>query len=220
MPTAAFDAARRVCGRSTACVVVASLGGLAALVVLAFLTGSSSVSFGELATWLAGGDVDEAAKSILVNVRLPRVAAALLAGAALAVAGAIIQAVLDNPLASPNVIGVNSGAGLFVLMAAAFFPQAPWISPCAAFVGALATAAVIFVISLNAGVSRLTVVLSGIAITTVFGAGMNTILIVAPDAYVGSSMFLAGGFSGVLLLSLIRAGWECSPWPRCLPARR
>ena len=121
MPTAAFDAARRVRGRSTACVVVASLGGLAALVVLAFLTGSSSVSFGELATWLAGGDVDEAAKSILVNVRLPRVAAALLAGAALAVAGAIIQAVLDNPLASPNVIGVNSGAGLFVLMAAAFF---------------------------------------------------------------------------------------------------
>lgn len=210
MPTAAFDAARRVRGRSTACVVAASLGGLAALVVLAFLTGSSSVSFGELATWLAGGDVDEAAKSILVNVRLPRVAAALLAGAALAVAGAIIQAVLDNPLASPNVIGVNSGAGLFVLMAAAFFPQVPWISPCAAFVGALATAAVIFVISLNAGVSRLTVVLSGIAITTVFGAGMNTILIVAPDAYVGSSMFLAGGFSGVLLRDLA--------WPAALIA--
>ncbi|MFQ9741538.1 MAG: FecCD family ABC transporter permease [Slackia sp.] len=154
--------------------------------------------------------MDEAAKSILVNVRLPRVAAALLAGAALAVAGAIIQAVLDNPLASPNVIGVNSGAGLFVLMAAAFFPQVPWISPCAAFVGALATAAVIFVISLNAGVSRLTVVLSGIAITTVFGAGMNTILIVAPDAYVGSSMFLAGGFSGVLLRDLA--------WPAALIA--
>ena len=53
-------------------------------------------------------------------------------------------------------------------------------------------------------------VLSGIAITTVFGAGMNTILIVAPDAYVGSSMFLAGGFSGVLLRDLA--------WPAALIA--
>ncbi len=168
------------------------------------------MSLGDFAAWIGGAEVSDAAKSILVNVRLPRVLAALLAGAALAVAGAVIQSVLDNPLASPNVIGVNSGAGLFVLVAAALFPHALWAAPFAAFVGALTTAAVIFGISLHAGASRLTVVLSGIAITTVFGAGMNTVMIVAPDAYVGSSVFLAGGLSGVLLSDLA--------WPAVLIA--
>ena len=171
---------------------------------IAFLIGSSSVSLGELVAWVTGGDVSSSAKSILVNVRLPRVLAALLAGAALAVAGAIIQAVLDNPLASPNIIGINSGAGLFVLIAASVFPSALWLPPLAAFAGALATALIIFGISLGANTSRLTVVLAGIAITTVFGAGMNAILIVNPDAYVGSSMFLVGGLSGVLMDDL---GW-------------
>lgn len=189
------------CGRRAAAFAIACVA-LAALTVAAFLNGASSVSLGDFAAWIGGAEVNDAAKSILVNVRLPRVLAALLAGAALAVAGAVIQSVLDNPLASPNVIGVNSGAGLLVLVAAALFPHALWAAPFAAFVGALTTAAVIFGISLHAGASRLTVVLSGIAITTVFGAGMNTVMIVAPDAYVGSSAFLAGGLSGVLLSDL------------------
>ena len=167
--------------------------------VAAFLVGSSSVSLGDLIAWMTGGDVSAAAKSILVNVRLPRVLAALVAGAALATSGAVIQAVLDNPLASPNIIGVNSGAGLFVLIAASVFPSVLWLPPLAAFAGALVTALIIFGISLGAGVSRLTVVLAGIAITTVFGAGMNTILIINPDAYVGSSSFLVGGLAGVLM---------------------
>ncbi len=157
------------------------------------------MSLGDLVAWATGGDVAASAKSILVNVRLPRVLAALLAGGALAVAGAIIQAVLDNPMASPNIIGINSGAGLAVLVAASVFPSALWLPPLAAFAGALATALVIFGISLGASTSRLTVVLAGIAITSVFGAGMNTILIVNPDAYIGSSSFLVGGLSGVLM---------------------
>lgn len=183
-------------------VTIASVTVLAAVTAAAFLVGSSSVSLGDLVAWVTGGQVSDAAKSILVNVRLPRVLAALLAGSALAVSGAIIQAVLDNPLASPNVIGINSGAGLFVLLAAAVFPAALWLPPLAAFAGALVTALIIFGISLGANTSRLTVVLAGIAITTVFGAGMNTILIVNPDAYVGSSMFLVGGLSGVLMNDL------------------
>ena len=179
--------------------IVVSAAVLAGVTAAAFLVGSSSVSLGDLVAWATGGDVSASAKSILVNVRLPRVLAALLAGGALAVAGAIIQAVLDNPLASPNIIGINSGAGLFVLIAASVFPGALWLPPLAAFAGALATALIIFGISLGASTSRLTVVLAGIAITSVFGAGMNTILIVNPDAYIGSSAFLVGGLSGVLM---------------------
>ena len=182
------------CKHTGAFVSVAVAAALAVVTVAAFLVGSSSVSLGE---------VSDAAKSILVNVRLPRVLAALLSGAALSAAGAIIQAVLDNPLASPNIIGINSGAGLFVLLAASVFPGLVWLPPLAAFVGALATALIVFGISLGANTSRLTVVLAGIAITSVFGAGMNTILIVNPDAYIGSSTFLVGGLAGVLMKDIL-----------------
>lgn len=185
---------------------VAVVAGAAVLVVIAaaagLMLGASSVSLPELAVWLAGGEIADTARNILENVRVPRVLAALLSGAALACSGALIQACLDNPLASPNVIGVNSGAGLFVLLAASLAPGALWLTPLAAFAGALATALIIFALSLGPGTSRLTVVLAGIAITTVFGAGMNTILIVDPDAYIGSSTFLVGGLSGVLMRDL------------------
>ena len=180
-------------------VVAATAVFLAAVTAAALMLGASSVSLPELATWLLGGDVSATARNILENVRVPRVLAALLAGAALATSGALIQACLDNPLASPNVIGVNSGAGLAVLLAASLVPGALWLTPLAAFIGALATALIIFALSLGTGLSRLTVVLAGIAITTVFGAGMNTILIVNPDAYIGSSAFLVGGLAGVLM---------------------
>ena len=191
------------CKHTGAVVSVAVAAALAVVTVAAFLVGSSSVSLGDLVAWASGGEVSDAAKSILVNVRLPRVLAALLSGAALSAAGAIIQAVLDNPLASPNIIGINSGAGLFVLLAASVFPGLVWLPPLAAFVGALATALIVFGISLGANTSRLTVVLAGIAITSVFGAGMNTILIVNPDAYIGASTFLVGGLAGVLMKDIL-----------------
>ena len=171
-----------------------------------FLVGSSSVSAADLFAWATGAPVSDAAKSILVNVRLPRVLAALAAGAALACAGAIIQAVLDNPLASPNVIGVNAGAGLAVLIAASLFPTLAWLPPLAAFAGALITAFAVFGISCGTNTSRLAVVLAGIALTSVFSAGMNVILIVNPDAYVGSSTFLVGGLAGVLTGDLLWPG--------------
>lgn len=191
------------CKHTGAFVSATVAAALAVVTVAAFLVGSSSVSLGDLVAWASGGEVSDAAKSILVNVRLPRVLAALLSGAALSAAGAIIQAVLDNPLASPNIIGINSGAGLFVLLAASVFPGLVWLPPLAAFVGALATALIVFGISLGANTSRLTVVLAGIAITSVFGAGMNTILIVNPDAYIGASTFLVGGLAGVLMKDIL-----------------
>ncbi len=129
--------------------------------------------------------------------------AALLAGAALAQAGALIQAALDNPLASPNIIGVNAGSGFFLLLAACTFPNAFGLAPVAAFLGALCVAGLIFAVAGLGGSSRLTVVLAGMAFTSIFTAGMNTILIVNPDAYVGASGFLIGGLSGVKLDELI-----------------
>jgi len=174
--------------------------------VLGVCYGSSSISPIDLWALMTGGETKGSAgtaQAIIVNIRLPRVFGAVLAGAALAVAGAIIQAVLNNPLASPNIIGVNTGAGVAVLIAAALFPALGYLLPVAAFVGALAAALIILAISVGGGVSKLTLVLAGIAISTVFTAGMNTILIVYPDAYVGSGTFLVGGLSGLTLHKLL-----------------
>lgn len=186
------------------------VGSVAALVVVAvvsFCMGPSSVSIGDIAAFATGAPVDATVANIIVNIRMPRVVAGLVAGAALSVAGALIQAVLDNPLASPSVIGINSGAGLAVLAVSAcplFYNDPPReLLPIVAFAGALIAAALVFAISARAGVSRLTVVLSGVAINAVAGAGMNTVLLVAPNVYVGSSAYLVGGFSGVLMRNLM-----------------
>ena len=177
-----------------------------ALLVFALLSlclGTTNHSLSEVINVLFNGDVESKAYRIIMYVRFPRIIAAILSGAALAASGAIIQAVLNNPLASPNIIGVNSGAGLLVLLCAAFLPAQTGLLPLAAFIGAIITAMLILFMSLGPKSSRLTIILMGIAITSIFGAGMNTIMIVYPDAYIGSGTFLVGGFSSVTIDMLI-----------------
>ena len=178
-----------------ACVVAALFG---------VVMGSSSLTLADVFRALAGDEtLPKAASSIVMQVRIPRVAAALLAGAALATSGCIIQTVLANPLASPNIIGVNAGAGLCVLLASSLLPAATAVLPFAAFAGAFLTSLIIFAVASRAGGSRIVIVLVGMAATAVFGAGMNTVLIVNPDAYVGASTFLVGGLAGVRMVDLV-----------------
>lgn len=171
--------------------------------LLSICLGTTNYSPYEVLDVLLSDDIQSKAYRVIMFVRLPRIFAAILSGAALAAAGAIIQAVLNNPLASPNIIGVNSGAGLAVLLCAAFLPTHTELLPFAAFIGAIATAMLILLISLEHKTSRLTIILIGIAITGIFGAGMNTVMIIYPDAYIGSGTFLVGGFSSVTIDMLI-----------------
>ena len=190
------------------------IGGLSLLLALTFLAaigfGSSTISPVDIFNLVTGQSDNPqrtaSTMTILLNVRLPRAIAAVAAGSALAVSGALIQTVLDNPMASPNIIGINAGAGLFVLVCSALLPGMAMLLPLAAFLGACAASLIIMAISVSGGASRLTLVLAGIAIGAVFTAGMNTILIVAPDAYVGAGTFLVGGFaSGITLDKFIWA---------------
>ena len=186
--------------------MVAAVALLGCAAVLGIVIGSTSVGLPDVLALAFGAPAEQTAANVIWNIRLPRVLAALLAGAALAQAGALIQAALDNPLASPNVIGVNAGSGFFVLLAACAFPNAFGLAPVAAFLGALCVAGLIFAVAGLGGSSRPTVVLAGMAFTAIFTAGMNTILIVNPDAYVGASGFLVGGLSGVKLSEVIVPG--------------
>ena len=143
---------------------------------------------------------------ILLYVRLPRVLGTILAGAALAVSGAIIQAVLGNPIAAPNIIGVNAGAGFFTVLCLAVFPNSLSYLPAAAFLGALATVMLVYTIAKKTGASKMTLVLSGVAVSSLMNAASDTVITLFPDVLTGFSSFRAGSVSG-LSLSEISPAW-------------
>ena len=133
------------------------LCGLGLLVVLLAL---ASLCFGavpltpeEILGAFLGGTRDSAASQIVLLARLPRTCGCLLAGAALAVSGTVIQGVLDNPLASPNIIGVNSGAGLLVAVSCALFPNAITLIPFTAILGAAGAVFLVLFLAERTGAS-------------------------------------------------------------------
>jgi len=140
---------------------------------------------------------DGAARRILVHIRLPRTVAAILSGAALACAGAMIQGVLGNPLAGPNIIGVNAGAGFMTLLASWLFPMSTGLLPAASFAGAFLTSLLILLLVQRTNASRLTVVLAGVAVSAILSAGTDLITTIEPEVTLGLTAFRIGGFSGV-----------------------
>ena len=188
---------------------VAALGALlAAALLLSVGCGSQWYTPARLWQALCAADAADPVWRILCFVRLPRTAAAVLAGAALGVAGALIQSVLNNAMASPNVIGVNAGAGLGALLAASLVPGAAALLPGAAFAGELAAALVIWILAAVAGLSRTTLILAGVTVSSILTACMNTLKLLFPDAAVGSTAFLLGTLSGVTTAQVQRA----LPW--------
>lgn len=145
---------------------------------------------------------DTAAVRILQYVRLPRTCAGLLAGAALAVAGVIIQRVLANALAAPSTIGINAGAGFAVALFCAFAPNAIAAVPFAALVGAFGGAMLVLTIAERTGASKISLVLGGVAVSGIFSAGIDAIITFVPEALNGYSDFRIGGLFHVTMAKL------------------
>ena len=118
---------------------------------------------------------DETARIILLQLRLPRVAAGVLAGVGLSTAGVLLQTVTGNDLAGPNIIGVNSGAGLAVILLLTFGAGAGKLLPLGAFFGAFAAAAVILLTAARIGFSKTNVILAGVALTSILNAAISFI---------------------------------------------
>lgn len=179
---------------------------LLALTLLAFaaslLVGAGDVAPAEALRALAGHDTASLAGRILWFVRLPRALAALLAGMALSAAGLMLQSVLRNPLAAPGVIGVNAGAGLWVLLGTVLLPGSARLTPYLAFAGACVAAFAVYAIARLTGASRNTLVLAGVAVNTLLGAGMDAIVTFVPDALMSRSAFAIGGFANTTLRQL------------------
>lgn len=185
-----------------------ALAGLVLLAALFSLTlGSTSLSASELLEAVRRLEPDSAPYRIFWFVRLPRTCGCLVAGCALAVSGAIIQGVLANPLAAPNVIGVNAGAGLMVALCCALFPTAVGLVPMFAFVGAFAGALLVLCIAERTGASRITLVLAGVAVSSMFSAGVDTVITLVPEALNGYSDFRIGGMANVPMDRIVPAFW-------------
>ncbi|MFP4511263.1 MAG: FecCD family ABC transporter permease [Spirochaetaceae bacterium] len=137
------------------------------------------------------------ANQVIYNIRLPRALNGLMVGMNLAVAGTILQAVLRNPLASPNIIGVSNGAGLAAVALMVLLPGRLELIPPAAFVGALAASGLVYGISRAAGTaSPVQIILSGVAVSAFLGALTSGLMVLHSDELDVTFSWLLGGLSG------------------------
>ena len=159
--------------------------------------GSVDIPAGEALGVMTGRIREGTAYILIVSVRLPRVLGCIGAGVGLATAGVILQNVMNNSLASPNTIGVNSGAGFAVMLSMVLLPDAISVRPVFAFAGALITSLLIFALALGSGSSRTTVILAGITVSAFLSAAMNLIKILDDDIALNINTFLVGSVAGI-----------------------
>jgi len=177
-------------------------GGLLALAAAALSFGSVRLSFAQLLEALR--EPQSTAGIIVLGLRLPRMLGAALAGAALAAAGTLLQAVTGNELCAPNIIGVNSGAGFVVILLLCFAPQLWRWLPLGAFVGALGATALVMGLAFSGGghSGGSTIVLAGVAVSSILSAGVSFLSLRYPDVLSSYMAFNVGGFAGITLEEL------------------
>jgi iron complex transport system permease protein len=185
--------------------------GLAALTALAgavflvsLLLGSSGIGAGRMAAALFGTS-DDAARTVITGVRLPRVLAAFGVGSLLALAGVLLQALFRNPLADPYVLGVSGGAAIGALLAM-MVGGAVFSVHSAAVIGALGAVAIVYFLARSGGTPRL--LLTGVVLASACGAVISVLLALADSTRVRGMVFwLAGDLE-----------WAFSPWTSALAA--
>jgi iron complex transport system permease protein len=174
------------------------LGGLSiGALLLALLVGSSAAGAGTILAWWSGTAGPEALEVVL-RLRLPRALAAFGTGAALAVAGALMQVLLRNPLADPYVLGTSSGAAVTALTAMLLGASGLAVD-AAAFAGALGSTLLVFGLARGAGTwSTDRLLLTGIVVAAGWSAVVSLMLAISPDNKLRGIIFwLMGDFSFV-----------------------
>jgi ferric hydroxamate transport system permease protein len=162
-------------------VIAASVLLLVALAFTSLLLGDAKLLGGDVLNWVSGqaGPLVE----FVMNTRAPRVAAAILAGAALALAGTVVQAVSRNPLAEPAILGVTGGAGVGAVLVITFWPFASFLGvTTGGFVGAAVAAVIVFGLALRGGLASTRLILIGLGVSAAAGA-VTSMLIIATDPY-------------------------------------
>lgn len=145
---------------------------------------------------LGDAEVDETARFIVREIRVPRALTALLVGAALASSGVLLQGVMRNPLAAPNIVGITSGGGLAAAIVLGVSVSMSHALPVAAFIGAFATGLLVYFLSWQPGVGATAVrlVLAGVAVSAMLGA-ITTYLMIATNRAQQIVLWMAGNMS-------------------------
>jgi iron complex transport system permease protein len=165
-------------------------------VILALAQGSIALSFPEL--WqavLRQGDATQ--QTIIWDLRIPRIIAGLIVGAALGMSGAMLQGMLRNSLADPFVLGISSGAGLVAVVLITVFKMQALV-PIGAWLGALIAVAAVFALGYQGGrIVSERLILGGIAIGTLFGSAQTLMILFADEGQVQSVLnWLIGSLNG------------------------
>ena len=175
--------------------IVAVFAALACVgFVLSIMKGSVEIPAAEIGQALTEG-AEGIHAQILMNIRLPRTIVAALVGVHLSLSGAILQAIMKNPLADPHIIGISSGAGLAGIFVMLVFPgHEAFVTP-AAFLGAMAAAVAIYLLAWKNGIRPIRIILAGVAVSAFLGAGISALMIFYSDRVHGALMWMVGGLS-------------------------
>lgn len=206
--TARADGIRRFGGLWSGRVVIVTLGvflGVIALGLVGVVAGSTAMTIPDVVRTLLGGGTSSQ-ELIVWELRMPRVLGGLLVGACFGLAGALTQTFARNPLATPDIIGVTSGASLgavaaIVLAGGSYSVGAGLLTlglPAIAIVGALITSAIVYGLSWRSGVDSYRLILIGIGATAALG-GITSYLIARAriTEAAAASQWLVGSLSGI-----------------------
>lgn len=188
---------RPMTARAKTMLIFLSALALGAVTLIGLVSGTIRFSLEEVLVWMSGHAGNDLAVQILGNVRMPRIITGILVGMNLGVAGVLLQGVLHNPMASPNIIGVNAGAGLAAVVVMTVFPGRVPMIPAASFLGALLTATLICSLSAAFGKSRTVhIVLAGIAVSNLMSAVTSGLMTINSDTLDITYSWLLGSLSG------------------------
>ena len=175
------------------------------IALVAITCGSSGLSIGEVIRTLLGQG-QEKSKIIVFNLRLPRTATAIVAGLGLAVVGCVMQSVLQNPLASSSTLGVSQGAAFgaafaIIVLDAGLQSQTldgvaimnPYTTSLCAFVCSMLTTMVVLGLSRLKKVTPQMLILSGVALSSLFSGGTTLLQYFADDVKVAAVVFWTFG---------------------------
>lgn len=166
----------------------------AAAMILSLVFGSADIPLSRILSILFG-PVSGTDGMVIWNIRFPRNIVGALVGADLAVAGAILQAVMKNPLADPGIVGVSSGAGLAGVVMLVFLPEASLLLTPVAFIGAMLSAAAVYALAWKNGIRPSRIILAGVAVSAFLGSGISALLVFYSDRVQGALLWMVGGLS-------------------------
>jgi len=171
---------------------------LVATVLMFFISiAIGSVRFSLPEIWYALWHEDAGnAYVIIYSLRLPRALLAILVGASLSSAGALLQAVMRNPLADPGTIGVSAGAGTAAITILLLFPNMTLSVPLFAFIGAAIACVLIYLLAWNDGINPVRIILAGVAVNAVLGGYNSFLQLQNSDNLSGVLAFMNGSLSG------------------------